>query len=53
MVRGMEAIFEDNFITSADMLEEVDDDSPIKDFLRDKTVFITGRLEVAAAASIQ
>lgn len=40
----METIFEDNFITSADALESVDkeEDSPIKEFLRDKTVFVTG-----------
>ena len=40
----METIFEDNFITSSDMLEENDTHSPIKDYLRDKTVFVTGGL---------
>jgi FlaA1/EpsC-like NDP-sugar epimerase len=38
----MEPIFEDNFITSSDMLEDVDTASPIKDYLRDKTIFLTG-----------
>lgn len=38
----MQTTFEDNFITSADMLEETDLNSPIKDFLKDKSVFITG-----------
>jgi alcohol-forming fatty acyl-CoA reductase len=38
----METIFEDNFLTSTDMLEKVDSTSPIKDFLKDKTIFLTG-----------
>lgn len=38
----METIFEDNFLTSTDMLENVDSTSPIKDFLRNKTIFLTG-----------
>lgn len=39
----MATIFEDNFITSSDMLEE-NSDSPIKEYLKDKTVFLTGGL---------
>lgn len=38
----METIFEDNFLTSTDMLEKIDSYSPIKDFLKDKTIFLTG-----------
>lgn len=38
----MAPIFDDNFITSSDMIEDVDTTSPIKDYLRDKTIFLTG-----------
>jgi alcohol-forming fatty acyl-CoA reductase len=38
----MDSIFEDNFLTSTDMLENADSHSPIKDFLKDKTIFLTG-----------
>lgn len=38
----METIFEDNFLTSSDMLENVDSYSPMKEFLKDKTIFLTG-----------
>lgn len=38
----MEATFEENFITSSDMIEDVDTYSPIKNYLKGKTVFITG-----------
>jgi Male sterility protein len=38
----MAPVFDDNFITSCDMVEDVDTNSPIKDYLRDKTIFLTG-----------
>lgn len=40
----MATTFEDNFITSSDMLENDDAHSPIMDYLKDKTIFITGGL---------
>lgn len=40
----MATIFEDNFITSSDMLEDEVEDSPIKNYLNDKTVFVSGGL---------
>lgn len=39
----MNAVFENNIITSEDMIEESETiDSPMKDFLRNKSVFLTG-----------
>ena len=39
----MNAVFENNIITSEDMIEQSDIiNSPIKDFLRNKSVFLTG-----------
>lgn len=38
----METIFEDNFLTSSDLIENVDTYSPIKEFLKEKTIFLTG-----------
>lgn len=40
----MQTIFEDNFLPSTSSREELDDVSPIKDYLRGKTVFVTGGL---------
>lgn len=40
----MATIFEDNFITSSDMLEEESGESPIKNYLKDKTVLVSGGL---------
>lgn len=38
----MAAFIDDNFITSLNMLKDDDMKSPIKDFLKGKTVFLTG-----------
>lgn len=38
----METIIEDNFLTSSDMLETINASSPIKEFLKNKTIFLTG-----------
>lgn len=39
----MNAVFDNHIITSEDMMEESDViDSPVKDFLNNKSVFLTG-----------
>lgn len=38
----MSTMFDDNFLKSPDLLEDNDNFSPIKDYVKNKTVFITG-----------
>lgn len=38
----MTTVLNDNFITSLEMLKDDETKSPIKEYLKDKTIFLTG-----------